>query len=95
MVHNLRIALSRVFISLEAGMNTLLKAIVVIGESLSFKTRIIVLIKKLFRVIGVLPKVKLFLNKSSLLSLYCSILISICNTQYWPGLQQTNLIVIK
>ena len=43
---------------------------VVLDDGLSFKTHIYVLTKKLFRAVGILSKVKLFLYKSSLLSLY-------------------------
>ena len=45
----------------------------VLDDGLSFKTHINMLTKKLSRAVGVLSKVKLFLNKSSLLSLYYGI----------------------
>ena len=46
---------------------------VVLDDDLSFKTHIDMLTKKLSRAVGVLSKVTLFLNKSSLLSLYYGI----------------------
>ena len=46
---------------------------VVLDDGLSFKTHINMLTKKLSRAVGVLSKVKLFLNRSSLLSLYYGI----------------------
>ena len=46
---------------------------VVLDDGLLFKTHITMLTKKLSRAVGVLSKIKLFLNKSSLLSLYYGI----------------------
>ena len=46
---------------------------VILDDGLSFKTHINMLTKKLSRAVGVLSKVKLFLNKSSLLCLYYGI----------------------